>query len=391
MNNNNFDDLEFIDLDELDNSTDIRPAAPGTSSQVNYNALIDDEVTADTINLDFIDESFADTASDDDFDNNNFIARSLETPSDDNDYKAISDDDEDAEAEARRKRRAAKARAEKRRKKKQQLLIRRCVFCGAVLVFIVSGVLLVKSLFDYSKGDKIYENVQNQVFITDANTVNGLSGTTKPTTADNPKQTDEAGVYSPVHVLMDNYDHSALLALNRDSMGYLQIPAIDLLLPVVQGDDNEYYLYHTITGESNKSGTLFIDSRDTKGIESQNVIIYGHNMKNDSMFGKLSNFMDNKFFAAGDNKYFYFYIKDKIYKYEIYSVHITDAVGETYSIIFPTPDSFVQYFNKMARASYHATSLTATGYSQTMTLSTCVDDDSKRLVVQALRIGEVQP
>ncbi len=369
MNNNNFEDLEFIDLDELDNDT--RPTAPGTASQVNYNALIDEDVEADTINMDFVDESFK---------NSNH--------SDYNETKDADDDEGDAEAEAKRKRRAAKARAEKRRRRKKQLLIKRCIFCGAVLVFIISGVLLVKSLFGYARGNKIYENVQNQVFITDANTGNN---NTKPTSADNPAQTQEDGVYSPVHVLMDNYDHAALVALNKDSIGYLQIPAIDLLLPVVQGDDNEYYLYHTLTGESNKSGTLFIDSRDTKGIESQNAIIYGHNMKNDSMFGKLSNFMDSKFFNAGDNRYFYFYIKDKIYKYEIYSVHITAAVGETYSIIFPTPDSFVQYFNKMARASYHATTLTATGYSQTITLSTCVDDDSKRLVVQALRIGEVQP
>ncbi|MDD6571287.1 MAG: class B sortase [Thermoflexaceae bacterium] len=334
--NNNYDDIEFLNIDETD-SSDIT-SAPVSEYQ----------------SADEADDVFTEAARR---------------------YQSASD--EPLDTPTPRHKNSSMTRAERRRRRRRKLLIRRIVFCSALIIFIFSGTMLVKSLLDYNKADKIYKNVENVVFATDT------PDTKKPSPGDNLAEAPTESV------LLKNYDHAALLALNPDAVGYLQIPAIDVLLPVVQGTDNEYYLSHTLTGESSKNGTLFIDCRNTDGIESQNTIIYGHNMKNGSMFGSLRKFMDKDFFAEGDNKYFYFYIGNKIYKYEIYSVHTTPAVSETYATEFESGDAFLSYTNAMIRASYHSTSVSMTGSSKTITLSTCTNDDDVRLVIQALRIEEL--
>lgn len=277
------------------------------------------------------------------------------------------------------KKKSAMSRAERRRRRRRKIMIRRAVFCVALVVFLISGTMLVKELLDYRKGDKIYSDVEQSVFTVD---------TKKPTTGNknDGNATDTTTAAAPESVLLTNYNHQALLDLNKDAVGYLQIPALNLLLPVVQGTDNDYYLYHAITGESTKNGTLFIDCRNTDGIESQNAIIYGHNMKNGSMFGLLNRYEKSDFFTTGDNKYFYFYIEDKIYKYEIYSVHKTQAISSTYTTVFNSSDAFFTYINSMIQASVHQNAVDIFSDSKTVTLSTCTSNDDVRLVVQAVRV-----
>lgn len=337
--NNNFEEIEFLDIDET-NSTDT-PGAPVSEYQ----------------SMDDVEDVFTEAARR---------------------YQSVSDEPLDTPA-PRPKKKSSMSRAERRRRRKRKLLIRRIIFCSALIVFIVSATMLIKALTDYRKADKIYEEVENVVFASD-------------TTGNKDKDsanTDPSSQTSKESVLLKNYDHAALLKLNPEAVGYLQIPALDILLPVVQGTDNEYYLTHTLTGESSKNGTLFIDSRNTEGIESQNTIIYGHNMKNGAMFGSLKKYMENDFFTEDDNKYFYFYLGNKIYKYEIYSVHITPAVSETYATEFASEDVFLTYVDGMKRASYHVSNASITGNSKTITFSTCTNDDSTRLVVQAVRVEEL--
>jgi sortase B len=277
---------------------------------------------------------------------------------------------------------SSSSRAKRRRRRRRKILIQRLVFLAALIVFIVSGVILANTLLNYHKANVIYQDIEDAVFSADSS----ASG----------NQNQEDAVLSGITgetvdqtVLLTNYDHEALLALNPDAVGYLQIPAINLLLPVVQGSDNSYYLNHAINGTQSSNGTLFIDCGNDEGIESKNAIIYGHNMKNGSMFGSLKKFGSEEFFNSGDNRYFYFYTGTMIYKYEIYSVHTTPAVSETYTTKFASRDAFFTYIDSMIRASYYSCNLDFYEDSKTITFSTCTNDDATRLVVQGLRIDEI--
>ena len=270
------------------------------------------------------------------------------------------------------------SRAERRRRRRRKLMIRRAVFLVALLVFIVSLGFLIKYGWGYYRGNKIYADVESAVF--------------SPATPDVPKKdnTDKSDTdNSGDSILLTDYNHQALLDLNPCAVGYLQIPALDLLLPVVHPDNNDFYLSHALTKEYNMNGTLFIDCRDTMGIESQNAIIYGHYMKNGAMFGNLKKFKDADFFMEGDNRYFYFYTENKIYQYEIYSVHETPSVSATYRSSFGSSTDFLSYYNTMANASLHPTNVSITESSKTVTLSTCTTNPDIRLVVQGVRIKEI--
>ena len=87
-------------------------------------------------------------------------------------------------------------------------------------------------------------------------------------------------------------DFAGLQAVNPDVIAWIDIPGLSVSYPVVQRNDNAYYLHHLITGEYNSSGSIFADCHNQPDFTDQNTIIYGHNMKNGSMFGTLSHYQD---------------------------------------------------------------------------------------------------
>lgn len=82
-------------------------------------------------------------------------------------------------------------------------------------------------------------------------------------------------------------DFEKLRQINPDIVAWIRIEAAGVDYPVVQGDDNEFYLHHTFSGEKSIAGSIFMDYRNTSDFFDEKVIIYGHNMKDGSMFAKL--------------------------------------------------------------------------------------------------------
>jgi len=87
-----------------------------------------------------------------------------------------------------------------------------------------------------------------------------------------------------------------LTELNPDFIAWLSIEDV-LEYPVVRGRNNDQYLYRTFTGERNSSGTIFMDSRCREGFDEPICIIYGHNMRNGSMFASLHGYRNTEFLA----------------------------------------------------------------------------------------------
>ncbi len=89
-------------------------------------------------------------------------------------------------------------------------------------------------------------------------------------------------------------DWEALKEKGPDAKAWLRSPDTSINYPVVQGADNDYYLYRIMTGEYNRKGSLFIDYRIAEPFEEFLTIIYGHRMMDDSMFNSLGNYFDDK-------------------------------------------------------------------------------------------------
>lgn len=90
-------------------------------------------------------------------------------------------------------------------------------------------------------------------------------------------------------------DFDGLRAINGDIVAWIQIPGIGMDYPVVQGKDNDHYLHYTFDGKANKAGSIFLDYRNQADFTDSKVILYGHNMKDGSMFSNLKKYWDSDF------------------------------------------------------------------------------------------------
>ena len=141
-------------------------------------------------------------------------------------------------------------------------------------------------------------------------------------------------------------DFDGLRAINGDIVAWIQISGIGVDYPVVQGKDNEHYLHYTFDGKENKAGSIFLDYRNRADFTDDKMILYGHNMKDGSMFSNLKNFEDARF--QKENKTAYLYLPEKtLYlqvteckrvsmKNTVYDLGIQEEAGSLPEIILST-------------------------------------------------------
>lgn len=110
-------------------------------------------------------------------------------------------------------------------------------------------------------------------------------------------------------------DFDGLREVNGDIVAWIQIPGIGVDYPVVQGKDNEHYLHYTFDGKANKAGSIFLDYRNRADFTDSKVILYGHNMKDGSMFSNLKKFENVDF--RKEHKTVYLYLPEKTLYFEV--------------------------------------------------------------------------
>ena len=165
-------------------------------------------------------------------------------------------------------------------------------------------------------------------------------------------------------------DFAGLQAVNPDVIAWIDIPGLSVSYPVVQGEDNSYYLHHLFTGEYNSSGSIFADCHNQPDFTDQNTIIYGHNMKNGSMFGTLSHYQDQALWE--ENPYFYLYVPGKVMEYQIFSCYAGYVGSEAYTYAFPEADDFQNFLGKIRSYAGYDTGVEVGETDRVVTLSTCV-------------------
>ena len=133
-------------------------------------------------------------------------------------------------------------------------------------------------------------------------------------------------------------DFASLLKKNQDTVAWVYMGACDISYPILQGEDNDYYMHITFEGNKNSSGSIIMDYRDDKYFRDWNTFIYGHNMKNGSMFGSLKKLLKDETLVEKD-PYIYVFVPGWIYRYEIFSYYKDSPDSKMYW----TPDSLQEY------------------------------------------------
>lgn len=194
----------------------------------------------------------------------------------------------------------------------------------------------------------------------------------------------------PQPVIMDKY--TELYAENNDLAGWLSIPGMVIDYPVMQCEDNEYYLHHNYYGEEDKYGCLFVKDIADINTPGTNFIIYGHNMKDGSMFGDLDEYREKSFYEEHSQIIF-----DTLYEertYEIMAVFLShvyksDEEGFRYYQFYQadTEEEFNDFYENVMEMALYETGITAEFGDTFLTLSTCAyHEEDGRLVVVAKRV-----
>ena len=183
-------------------------------------------------------------------------------------------------------------------------------------------------------------------------------------------------------------DFAELQKTNPDVYAWIQIPGTSVDYPIVQReDDNTYYLTHDINNEENISGAIFTETYNHRDFEDPNTLIYGHDMKNGSMFQSLHQYMDRSFFDA--NRTVIIYLPDQILHYKIFAAYLYDNRHILMSFDFSDKKVYKNYleeiFSMRDMNSFVDTSMKVDNEDKMITMSTCyAGDSSHRYLVQAV-------
>ena len=184
-------------------------------------------------------------------------------------------------------------------------------------------------------------------------------------------------------------DFEGLKKVNPDVIAWIQVPALDISYPVVQGNDNYFYLHHMFDGQENKNGSIFVDYHTQPDFTDSNTIVYGHNMKNGSMFGTLDRYQKQSLYQQ--YPYFYIYVPGSVLEYQIISCYAgrNGSAGYTYS--FPELENFQKFVDTVLSYSGYDTGVTVTDTDHIVTLSTCVNTDRNyRYLVHGKLMQKIQ-
>lgn len=258
------------------------------------------------------------------------------------------------------------------------------VICAAVCV--VSTVVLVRNVTDKVRGEQIYGEIIDNFadgFNFDGN-VKNEGGKLDLLASDihmtyTPTMNDI--IMSGVVEDSTHADHSAELErmrasleslrnINPDIYGWIKIPGTKINYPVAQTTDNEYYLDHAYTGDNLVNGSIYADYRaDAVPTMNYNTVLYGHNIKDGSMFNNVSKFFEKDVF---DNTLIYLYTFSGIYVFKPFSIHEAEY-DSGYISMGMGKDEFVRFATEMKNLSEVQSDKEFSYRDRMITLSTCTN------------------
>ena len=273
------------------------------------------------------------------------------------------------------------------------------VLCIAVFFYCISE--LSGIVTDYQRGEDLYGDISKEF-----NTI--LNGNTEGNVSQIELSVGDIPMASYSNVLMGNLPiyapiqsgvdrvtsgkFQAILSLiqgwsakNGDIFGYIRIPNSKIDYPMVHCANNEFYLTHAFDGHPSAVGAIFVDFRNNRNIENnQNVIIYGHNMFNGSMFCDATKYLEKDFFMNPENK-IEIYTFDGLYIFEVFSAYATNKYDNYFRTGFSSDAEFVQFcYDREAMSYYHRENISFSPDDLVITLSTCIlGNDDGRYAIHA--------
>ena len=181
-------------------------------------------------------------------------------------------------------------------------------------------------------------------------------------------------------------DFKKLKEKNDDTVAWIRVNGTNIEYPIVKTNNNDYYLYHSFDKTKSNAGWVFMDYRNKLDGTDKNIIIYGHNRKDGSIFGSLKNILKETWYDEKDNLEIEFWTENGKEKYQVFSIY--EIENEDY-YLSTTFDNYDEYLNKIKNRSIKDFGINLSNESNILTLSTCSSTNKRRIVLHAVNIAGI--
>lgn len=187
----------------------------------------------------------------------------------------------------------------------------------------------------------------------------------------------------------DNYkiDFEKLKEQNPDTVAYIKVNNTNIDYAVVKGNNNSYYLNHNFNKEYNIAGWIFMDYRNKLDDTDKNIIIYGHNTKDNSMFDTLRFVLNNDWQTNKDNLIITFVTEKQEYKYQVFSTYEIKPEDFYITTNFTSDENYKYFLGKIKERSNYNYKVDLDENDKLLTLSSCLGEGQTRVVLHAKLIN----
>lgn len=238
------------------------------------------------------------------------------------------------------------------------------IFFIFIFIFIF---LLIDTINGYRKTDKMYEQTKN-IYYEEKNELLEIS------------ISEELSIKNKIEIEEDpnkqiRVEFEQLLEKNEDTFGWITVEGTSIDYPVVQAENNEFYLIHNFNKEEDKKGSIYIDYRNNLDGQDDNCIIYGHKIKDGTMFSDLTKYVEKETFIEyfENNNIITFNILYKDMKWQIFSVYVVDLDKENCHLYtkYKNRDKYLEFLNNAKEKSLVKSDLELDENDKILTLVTC--------------------
>jgi len=181
-------------------------------------------------------------------------------------------------------------------------------------------------------------------------------------------------------------DFASLKEMNNETVAWLKVNNTNIEYLVVKSKDNKYYLNHNFEKKENKAGWIFADYRNKLDGSDKNIVIYGHNMKDKSMFGTLKTILNKNWYENKENYIIDFVTEYEYQQYHVFSIYQIEKEDYYIKTNFNN-NEYLTFLNTIKNRSIKNFNIELSGNDTILTLSTCSNNNKSRIVLHARKIN----
>lgn len=183
-----------------------------------------------------------------------------------------------------------------------------------------------------------------------------------------------------------NINFNMLKKQNEDTVAWIKVNNTNVKYPVVKAKDNSFYLTHSFDKSNNSAGWIFADYKNKFDDTDKNIVIYGHNRRDGSMFSSLKNALNPNWYNNDLNRNILLYTENGEYNYEIFSIYKIESEDYYIKTEFNDENDFEDFLNTITKRSVQDFGVNVSKDDSILTLSTCANNNKYRVVIHAKKV-----